>query len=31
MPTTPHTLEQALHWRYATKAFEAGRTIPEAT
>jgi len=31
MPTTPHTLEQALRWRYATKAFEAGRTIPEAT
>ncbi|MEB3235430.1 MAG: NAD(P)H-dependent oxidoreductase [Cyanobacteriota bacterium] len=31
MSTTPETLEQALHWRYATKSFEPGRSIPAAT
>lgn len=31
MATTPDTLQQALHWRYATKSFEPGRTIPAAT
>lgn len=25
------TLLQALHWRYAVKAFDAGRTIPAET
>jgi nitroreductase len=34
MPTTPisaKSLTDALHWRYATKKFDATRTIPEAT
>ncbi len=29
MPISPDTLLQALQWRYATKAFAAGRTIPD--
>ena len=29
MTTSPGTLLEALRWRYATKAFDAGRTIPD--
>ena len=31
MPTGPDTLLQALHWRYATKAFDASRRIDPPT
>lgn len=31
MSITPETLEQALHWRYATKAFDPTRSIPAQT
>ncbi|NDC35345.1 MAG: NAD(P)H-dependent oxidoreductase [Synechococcaceae bacterium WB9_2_112] len=31
MPITPETLEQALHWRYAVKAFDPTRRIPADT
>lgn len=31
MAISPAALEDALRWRYATKSFEAGRTIPAAT
>ncbi len=31
MSTTPESLNQALHWRYATKRFDAARTIPDET
>jgi nitroreductase len=34
MPLTPisaGTLSEALHWRYATKKFDASKTIPDAT
>jgi nitroreductase len=30
-PVSPATLTDALHWRYATKKFDAARTIPDAT
>jgi nitroreductase len=30
-PISAETLSEALHWRYATKRFDASRTIPEAT
>jgi nitroreductase len=30
-PTTPEALLQQLSWRYATKKFDANKTIPEAT
>ena len=29
MSVSPETLLEALRWRYATKAFDAGRSIPE--
>ena len=30
-PESPQTLLRALQWRYATKQFDANRTIPEET
>jgi nitroreductase len=30
-PISTQTLSEALHWRYATKKFDAARKIPEAT
>ncbi|NDA25703.1 MAG: hypothetical protein EBZ05_02480 [Verrucomicrobia bacterium] len=29
MTTSPETLLEALRWRYATKSFDAGRSIPD--
>ena len=31
MSTTPESLNQALHWRYATKRFDPSRSIPAET
>jgi hypothetical protein len=31
MPVSARTVSEALHWRYATKRFDAGRKIPDET